>query len=699
MLENSTVGSDAELFEEQCKASLELAAPELAGYEVLKLIGEGSYGSVWRARDTATSAIVAIKRFHRQPSDQSCAEVEHLAKLSAARGIVSLWDVHLHSEPYCYVMEYMPGGTIADELRTSSTRPFPQAWAEFRQLIEALCYVHRDGIVHGDIKPDNILLDAAGRPRLCDFGQARGRGTHGRALGTQFYMPPEQARGEGLPDPQWDVYAMGAILYEMLTGQKPRFDSEIAKSLSVPTASSTEARNRLEKYARHLEWHPLADAHRRAPGVDSSVASLIEQCLSFDLQKRPADANAVLRLIDQCEHKRRSKPLFLFGALTPAILSLLLGLAVLLFGRWMLDSIRRSWIDNVQASNLGIAQAIGSSLRDTFNARIEIVRRAVKDPQLPSMIEQRDRAGLADFLTLNYEARQGQIYRWAVFDDQGVQQGNYGRLREVAPEAWDDCEVGSESRTLGQNFSWRGWFNGDQDYDKNLSRINSEGRLKFRRRRGQDAFVAQPYWREGTNGFAVFAIASTIAASEEDRPRGVLLGLFPYNQLIGWVSDFEQSQSADMRNVVIVNDRMQIVYHPELVAMSKLIREWPARLERGEVEGEPPPFEAPPTQADHIRLAFDGESVLDDYIDPLDQHTYLGSSYVTKLDNGQRFAVIVQQQELTAMKPVRALQNLLFGLGWGLLGIGGVFLASNTYALYWFLKTQQDSASHDKTSR
>ena len=131
MLVESVPPSEAGLLEVQRVASLELAAPRLEGYEIIELIGEGTYGEVWLARETQTSVIVAIRATSAISRTRSVAqEVEHLARLSAVRGIVALRKVHLHAEPYCYVMEHMPGGTLADLMRREGASKLPGVVAD-----------------------------------------------------------------------------------------------------------------------------------------------------------------------------------------------------------------------------------------------------------------------------------------------------------------------------------------------------------------------------------------------------------------------------------------------------------------------------------------------------------------------------------------------------------------------------------------
>src|SRR5262245_1010685 len=322
---------EVDAFQRQREISRQLAAPQLEGYEIISFVGEGTYGDVWQARDKKTGTMVAIKRLRKQPDQQSRSEVRMLAGLDAARGIVALKSIHLDSEPYCYVMEYMSGGTLANLLTQRGKLPFREAWRFFRDVTEALAYVHRQGAVHCDIKPENILLDARGHARLSDFGQARGQGPRGSSLGTRFYMPPEQARLDA-PDGRWDVYGLGAILYQMLTGKKPRYSPQLAEQMKERSHSGSEVRDQLEKYAEHLEKSGPPDAHRGLEGVTPEIAGLIDRCLHTNPSARPKDAADLLKQIERCQWQRRRRPMLILGGVAPALTLLAAGLVVIFGG-------------------------------------------------------------------------------------------------------------------------------------------------------------------------------------------------------------------------------------------------------------------------------------------------------------------------------------------------------------------------------
>ena len=210
----------------------ELPLPQVPGYEVEAVLGHGGMGVVFRARHLRLGRLVALKmtlagsyagphereRFRR--------EAEAIAALRHAN-IVQVYDVgDWAGRPY-FTMELIEGGSLAQRL-AGTPQPARQAAALLATLAEAMHAAHQGGIVHRDLKPANILFTPDGTPKVTDFGLARrleggaGLTLSGVPLGTPSYMAPEQARGQSRAvGPAVDVYALGAILYELLTGRPP----------------------------------------------------------------------------------------------------------------------------------------------------------------------------------------------------------------------------------------------------------------------------------------------------------------------------------------------------------------------------------------------------------------------------------------------------------------------------------------------
>ena len=207
--------------------------PALVGdsLELLEEIGSGGMGTVWKARQLRLGRLVAVKFLAPRLSDEPEfaqrleREARALARLNHPH-IVSIHDVGRdEGRPYI-VMEYVPGRPLSEALPLAPER----ASAVARDVLDALEYAHAHGVVHRDIKPQNILIDGAGRAKVTDFGIARLIGdaaaegsltTEGRLIGTPAYMAPEALSG-ALPDARMDVYAMGVLLHEMVTGERPR---------------------------------------------------------------------------------------------------------------------------------------------------------------------------------------------------------------------------------------------------------------------------------------------------------------------------------------------------------------------------------------------------------------------------------------------------------------------------------------------
>lgn len=213
----------------------DMIGKKLGAYQLLSVIGIGGMATVYRAVQTAMNREVAIKVLSIDPAhdpERTFArfqrEAELLAKLQHVH-ILPVFDYGVEKNSAYLVMPFMPNGTLEDHIRKSPLS-LMDVQRLFSQVASGLDYAHRQGIIHRDLKPSNVLLDASYNALLADFGLARLAkssssltGT-GHALGTPYYMSPEQVRGGEL-DSRSDLYALGVLLYEMLVGDVP-FDAD-----------------------------------------------------------------------------------------------------------------------------------------------------------------------------------------------------------------------------------------------------------------------------------------------------------------------------------------------------------------------------------------------------------------------------------------------------------------------------------------
>jgi serine/threonine-protein kinase len=195
-------------------------------YRLEGLIAEGGFGQVWRATDTALQRPVAVK----VTTLECVGEARRVARLRH-HGIVSVHDVG-HEAGFCFIVfDLVEGTDLARRLRQS--RP---GWREAARVVAEVAghlhYAHEKGFVHRDIKPANILLDEGGRPVLADFGiavtECELRHEALTTIGTLAYMSPEQLATAGPVDARTDLYSLGVVLYELLTGRVPFSDGTLA---------------------------------------------------------------------------------------------------------------------------------------------------------------------------------------------------------------------------------------------------------------------------------------------------------------------------------------------------------------------------------------------------------------------------------------------------------------------------------------
>lgn len=269
----------------------------LDGYRLDAVIGRGGMGTVYRATDVALEATVAVKVIAPHLADDDTfvrrfyEEAKALARLDAP-GIVDVYALREAEEALFFVMEYVEGSSLQAVLRRHGPLPPTKVLSLLRQVLEAVGHAHASGVLHRDLKPSNILLDADGRAVITDFGLAKIlasdaeiTATHDR-LGTVAYMSPEQIEGLSNVDEASDLFSVGLIAYEALTGRLP-FDTSasdyviqraiVEESFSPPSAYTPEIPAALERVVLDLLSKDPADrppsataALDRLPGADGA---------------------------------------------------------------------------------------------------------------------------------------------------------------------------------------------------------------------------------------------------------------------------------------------------------------------------------------------------------------------------------------------------------------------------------------------
>src|SRR3954451_11603859 len=262
-----------------------LVGTQLSGrYRLDAQVGAGGMFTVYRAFDSNLERKVAIKLLHREIASDSDQlerfrrEARAMAQLSHLR-IVGVIDAgEDEGRPYI-VFEYVEGETLKDRIRRRGRLPIDQAIASAIEIARPLGCAHSHGIVHREVKPQNVLIDHEGSAKVTDFGIARsmtdeGLTADGRVLGTTDYVSPEQALGRDV-NGQSDIYSLGVVLYEMLTGDVP-FHGENQVSVAM-------------KHVRE----ELPDVQLRRPDVSAGLAAILDRMTDKRLDLRYPDARSL----------------------------------------------------------------------------------------------------------------------------------------------------------------------------------------------------------------------------------------------------------------------------------------------------------------------------------------------------------------------------------------------------------------------
>src|SRR5947209_16939695 len=258
-----------------------LAGTRLGGrYRLEARIGQGGMSTVYRALDETLQRRVAVKLMNREVVSDS-AQLERFRR--EARAVAQLNHPHVvglidagedEGRPYI-VFEYVEGETLNEHIRRVGRLPIPEAVAYAIEIARALGAAHAQHIVHRDVKPQNVLIDEEGSAKVTDFGIARtldedGLTADGRVLGTTDYVSPEQALGQPVTG-QSDLYSLGIVLYEMLTGEVPfKGENQVAVAM---------------KHVREA----LPDVQSKRPEISSALAAVIDTATAKRQEDRYAD--------------------------------------------------------------------------------------------------------------------------------------------------------------------------------------------------------------------------------------------------------------------------------------------------------------------------------------------------------------------------------------------------------------------------
>ncbi len=419
------------------------AGTRFGEYELLERLARGGMGVVYRARKRGLERVVALKMVHggRFADDRELERfrIEAVAASTLEHpNIVPIYEVGEHDDSPFFTMRLMEGGTLA--AKVSSFAGDPRRSAELvAKLARAVRHGHRRGILHCDLKPANVLLDEAGVPSITDFGTARridhstGLTRTGTAEGTPAYMSPEQARGEARAlTTATDVYALGAMLYELLTGRLP-FKANTLQGLLELVRSAEPARPRT-----------------LTPGIDKDLETICLKCLEKATERRYQSAAA---LADDLERSLRGEAIAArpIGPLerswrwsrrhpvvaVATVLALLGTPAALLGAQHRQQELRR----DVLAANVYAARAMAGTVLFQLREYADGVQRAALEPSLLAMLEAPFDGGVGTVL----EPLSMPIDSLSVQDAQGRPRARWPNT----PESW-----------WARNLAWRDYYAG-----------------------------------------------------------------------------------------------------------------------------------------------------------------------------------------------------------------------------------------------
>jgi eukaryotic-like serine/threonine-protein kinase len=676
----------------------------IPGYRIESLLGQGAFGQVWVGTDLNTGRSVAIKFYlHRSGVNWSllAREVKNLVTMSANRFIVQVLDVGWDAEPPYYVMEYLENGSLEELLRQRGALSVSKAVEIFTDVALGLNHLHGKGVLHCDLKPANVLLDQDMRPRLADFGQSRMSDDQTPSLGTLFYMAPEQADLNALPDARWDVYALGAIFYCMIVGSPPHRTPQTVTALDT----ANNLTDRLTRYRETILKASTPRAHHRVPGIDRSLIGIIDRCLSKSPSDRFGNVQQLIGALERRESSRLRRPLIWLGIVAPLILLSVMGFfgwrAISIAEREATSQIRNIAMQRNEKTANFAASALESELERLFRmleheterpefrrffseftsaAGDELLSSLATQTPLPEplkkLLEVEERRDLENYIQDRFERILSETTKSPNEEARFASLFISDRYGNLVASSFVDSQ---EASKIGWNFAWRSYFNGlRQDFPPSVPRRTIEPTAV--------SHVSVPFKSTTSQRWKIAVCSPIMVPSKNDSDstivNGVLvltinlgnLDLIPTADYYTKAAESQENQSRGEDVIAVLVDGHEgpregtLLQHPMLKLLGKQAGQDEDKLQLSEeqmlaLKDSEGSFDYQDPVAKHpLGKAYEGDWIAT--MRPVDVSGRLKQSDVTEGEYSTNLYLLVQERADQAVAPVNQLVMKLAKEGW-----------------------------------